>query len=68
MKLEIYHDCLRIIPENPTEEGYLEGVLGLAEKGDTATVERVNETTAFSFNTPFVKAWGYLRIKKKAEQ
>lgn len=41
MKMEVDRYSIRLIPENETDEAYIEEVLGLRKKGDRAQATRV---------------------------
>ena len=55
MKLEVERQRMLIIPENETEEAYLEGVYNLQDDGDKIEAKRVNVMG--------LDCWAYLEIK-----
>lgn len=54
MKLIVQRYQLEIIPENPTDEAYLEEVLLLSKNGDQAIASRQDASG--------LSCWGHLRI------
>ena len=41
MRLEVGRNTLKIIPETPEDEAYIEDTLGLRKKGDTIALRRI---------------------------
>ena len=41
MRLEVGRNTLKIIPETPEDEAYIEDTLGLRKNGDTAILRRI---------------------------
>ena len=41
MKLEVGRNTLKIIPETPIDEAFIEDTLGLWKKGDTVVLRRI---------------------------
>ena len=60
MKLKVERYSMQIIPENKTEEAYLEEVYNLKKDGALALCKRVN---CYSFS-----CWAYLEIRRMEEE
>lgn len=60
MKVEYRKNSINHIPENDQDEVYLESVLDLHKKGDTAIAERVAPMG-------LDHAWAYLKIRRGGE-
>lgn len=56
MKLRVSRYSLEIIPENATDEAWLEEVLNLKEAGDTVPLRRVNAVG--------LSCWAYAEARK----
>ena len=48
MNIDVHRDRITITPTTPTEEEYIEQVLGLREEGDTCVCRRIGTDGAFS--------------------
>lgn len=57
MKLIVNRYSMEIIPEGPTDEAYLEEVLGLKQD--------VNQVSAKRVNVIGLSCWAFLEIKRK---
>ena len=55
MKLIVTRYSLEIVPESPTDEAYLETVLGLKHEGDWVRLTRRNAVG--------MSCWGYAEVK-----
>ena len=60
MRLEVERHRIIIVPENETEEAYIEAVLGLEEDGDWTKCKRVNANE--------LSCMAYLEIKQEGRR